>query len=122
MHGDFIKHVITENKSGRFTVEVQSVIDCSEDVDIYYMADAKTALHAKGNGLASWYCFNASNKVKQKMFGPADIPKGSKMSPDKTTQSTYNAATAASLDKNIRFSGVNGEELSNAVIIVHRKM
>ena len=120
--GDMIKHVVVENKSGRSAIEVQSVIDCTGDADICWMAGAKTALHAKGNGLASWYYFYSKDKVRLKMFGLADVAQGKMKDAPKKGPDTYQAAKVASLDKTVRFSGVDGEELSRAVITAHKKM
>jgi hypothetical protein len=134
--GGIITSVIVENKSGRAAIAVDSVIDCTGDADICTLSGAKTALYAAGNGLASWYYYyssadRGSGKVSLKMFGLADIaqehapqipPDNNKESSGITPEDPYNAAKVASLDKNIRFSGVDGEELSSAVITAHKKM
>ena len=118
--GDMISHVIVENKSGRSAYAVESVIDCTGDADVCYLSGAETALHAKGNALASWYYYYCKGKVSLKMFGLADVP------PDverkKQGNGTYAAAMTESIDKNIRFSGVDGPELSEATIVAHEKM
>ena len=118
-----IKNVIVENKSGRSAIEVQSVIDCTGDADICCMAGAETALFKGGNGLASWYYYYSEGKVVLKMFGLADIAQG------KTGRGSggeegdaYKASKVESLDNRFRFSGVDGEELSRAVITAHEKM
>ncbi len=118
-----IKTVVVENKSGRSAIEVGSVIDCTGDADICHMAGAETALYKGGNGLASWYYYCCRGKVSLKMFGLADIAQG------KTGKSgsgkegdEYEAAKVESLDQGFRFSGVDGEELSRAVIKAHEKM
>jgi hypothetical protein len=116
--GDMITHVVIENKSGRSAISVQSVIDCTGDADVCWLAGAKTALHAKGNGLASWYYYYANGEVKLKMFGLADLP------PSKVKvkgDDPYNNIKVASLTAT-RFSGVDGAELSDAVIEAHGKM
>jgi hypothetical protein len=121
-NGD-ITHVIIENKSGRSGIVVRSVIDCTGDADICMLAGAETALFKGGNGLASWYYYYSEGKVALKMFGLADIAQG------KTGQDTgankddeYKASKVESLDNKFRFSGVNGEELSRAVITAHDRM
>jgi len=121
--GNAISHVIVENKSGRTAIEVQSVIDGTGDADVCHLAGAKTALHAKGNGLASWYYYIQSGEVKLKMFGLADVvpgrePKGQ----NAAAGEEYKNVKVESLDKNVRFSGVDGDELSRAVIAAHEKM
>ncbi len=117
-----ISHVIVENKSGRSAISVQSVIDCTGDADVCHLSGAKTTLHANGNGLASWYYYTRGGKVSLKMFGLADVAPGRE--PDHTDKSEekYEAVMVESLDKNVRFSGVDGEELSRAVIAAHGKM
>ncbi|MCL2365464.1 MAG: FAD-dependent oxidoreductase [Oscillospiraceae bacterium] len=120
---DMISHVIVENKSGRTAIAVASVIDGTGDADICHMAGAKTALYAKGNGLASWYYYIQSGEVKLKMFGLADIvpgraPEGEHAAAGKE----YKNEKVESLDQNVRFSGVDGDQLSRAVIAAHEKM
>ncbi len=124
--GDTITSVIVENKSGRSAIEIQSVIDCTGDADICHMAGAKTSLHEGGNGLASWYYYytdvnHGGGKVSLKMFGLADIAPGQTPGA-KQEADRYKANKVESLDKNVRFSGVDGEELSRAVIAAHTKM
>ncbi|MCL2408892.1 MAG: FAD-dependent oxidoreductase [Oscillospiraceae bacterium] len=119
--GDFISHVIVENKSGRSAIAVDSVIDATGDADICEMAGAKTALHGRGNILASWYYYFMQGKVSLKMFGLADLPPNLVPLPKKGND-PYKADKVAKLDENLRFSGVDGVELSNAVIEAHKKM
>ncbi|MCL2366435.1 MAG: FAD-dependent oxidoreductase [Oscillospiraceae bacterium] len=121
--GNAISHVIVENKSGRTAIEVQSVIDCTGDADVCHLAGAKTALHAKGNGLASWYYYIQSGEVKLKMFGLADVIPGRE--PDGMNAAgaeEYKNVKVESLDRSHRFSGIDGDELSQAVIAAHEKM
>ena len=116
-----ITSVIVENKSGRSAIEVGAVIDCTGDADICSLAGAPTALHAGGNGLASWYYYHSGGKVSLKMFGLADIAPG--QAPGQSDSgSGPDAMKVESLDKSFRFSGVDGEELSRAVITAHGKM
>jgi hypothetical protein len=138
--GDAITHVVVENKSGRSAIAVSSVIDCTGDADICHMAGAKTVLHSRGNGLASWYYYFTKGAVSLKMFGLADVAQGTQP-PERAPgagkggsgssgdgrdngagSSPYKAARTQSLDRNLRFSGVDGAELSNAVIAAHGKM
>ncbi len=113
----FIKALIIENKSGRTAIEAGSVIDCTGDADICAMAGAKTELHKGGNGLASWYYYFTEGKYHLKMFGLADLV--TKM--DEKDGQDYHAEKTESLDT-MRFSGVDGYELSKAVIKARRKM
>lgn len=118
-----ITSVIVENKSGRLAIEVESVIDCTGDADICDMAGAETVLYKAGNGLASWYYYYSEGKVSLKMFGLADIAQGKTGKNAGGTESDeYKANMVESLDNKFRFSGVDGEELSMAVIIAHDRM
>ena len=122
-----ITAVIVENKSGRAAIEADSVIDCTGDADICHLAGAPTALHAGGNGLASWYYYYSDSdsrggKVALKMFGLADVVSVRQSGPEQGGDQRLQAVKVESLDKNIRFSGVDGEELSRAVIAAHGKM
>ena len=118
-----IASVIVENKSGRSAIEVKSVIDCTGDADICHLAGAETVLYKAGNGLASWYYYYSEGRVALKMFGLADIAQGKtgKNSGSKEGDE-YKASKVESLDKKFRFSGVDGEELSRAVLTAHEKM
>ncbi|MDR2665318.1 MAG: FAD-dependent oxidoreductase [Oscillospiraceae bacterium] len=120
--GDTITAVITQNKSGRSAIGVRSVIDCTGDADICALAGAATALHEGGNGLASWYYYYAGGKVSLKMFGLADIAPGQAPPPGSVPEGDpYAAVKVGSLDK-MRFTGVDGPELSRAVTAAHGKM
>lgn len=118
----YIKAVIVENKSGRSAISVKSVIDCTGDADICWLSGAPTALKQGGNGLASWYYYFDGDNVNLKMFGLADVVPDEKDAKKENGEDTYSAAKTESLDKNFRFSGVDGPELSNAVIEAHKKM
>jgi hypothetical protein len=119
---DRISSVIIENKSGRSAISVGSVIDCTGDADICHLSGARTSLHTGGNGLASWYYYYSRGKNSLKMFGLADIVPGDEPAAQKDGKGDYEAAIVESIDENIRFSGVNGEELSRAVVTAHGKM
>ena len=117
---DRIAAVVIENKSGRSAVKCDVCVDCSGDADAAHLSGADTALNSRGNGLANWYYYRNSSGVKLKMFGLADLPNIEKTSV-KSHSDPYGNATVASL-ANMRFSGVNGPELSEAVLEAHRKM
>jgi hypothetical protein len=118
-----ITHVVIENKSGRSAVAVGSVIDCTGDADICKLSGAPTALHGNGNGLASWYYYQSKDKIRLKMFGLADLViDNDKPRDEKPLDDKYNAEQTWQLDGNFRFSGVDGRELSQAVIAAHGKM
>ncbi|MDR1028296.1 MAG: FAD-dependent oxidoreductase [Clostridiales Family XIII bacterium] len=114
--GSRIEHVVIENKSGRGAIRAESVIDCTGDADVCARAGARTALHAGGNGLACWYYFFDGETVRLKMFGLADVvPEKDEVSEDGGVE----AVQTESLDPSIRFSGVDGSELSEAVLSAH---
>lgn len=113
-----IRTLIVENKSGRGAVNVSAVIDCTGDADICKLAGAETVLYSKGNGLASWYYYFTGEDVKLKMFGLADVVREK----DENNGASYDAAKTESLDSGFRFSGVDGIELSRAVLRGHSKM
>jgi len=116
--GDVITHVIVENKSGRLAISTQTVIDCTGDADICHLAGIKTALYARGNALASWYYYYMSGEVKLKMFGLADLQQEQ---PTEKNSGPYDCIKVPSLSS-MRFTGVDGEELSRTVIEAHKKM
>ncbi|MDR1217642.1 MAG: FAD-dependent oxidoreductase [Oscillospiraceae bacterium] len=124
--GAAITHVIVENKSGRSAIEVKSVVDATGDADVCALAGAKTALRPGGNSLASWYYYFTGGKVSLKMFGLADIVLDRDVPPPPSGVSKGGSAYAAmmtqSLDEAVRFSGVDGRELSRAVLAAHSKM
>jgi len=119
--GPRISGIVIENKSGRSVITCDSVVDCTGDADIAHLAGAPTALNKRGNGLAGWYYYYTGGNVKLKMFGLADIPARGNDSGEKAQGSRFDNAKVASL-ASTRFSGVDGEELSEAVIEVHGKM
>lgn len=117
-----IRHVIVENKSGRTAIAVESVIDCTGDADICTLSGAPTVLKAGGNGLASWYYYFDGENVSLKMFGLADVVPDESDSTRADGSDTYTAAKTEGLDRSFRFSGVDGYELSRAVLAGHEKM
>lgn len=117
---DRIKGVIIENKSGRSVISCDVCIDCTGDADIAHLAGADTALHGRGNGLADWYYYRDGSNVKLKMFGLADLPNIDEK-PEEGASDPYGNVMVTSL-ANMRFSGVDGPELSDAVQQAHRKM
>lgn len=112
-----ISHVIIENKSGRCAVKVKNVVDCTGDADICKLAGEDTYTNPKGNGLANWYYYHSAGEVKLNMFGLADVVPdndGRITNPEEVEQ-----ATSIS---DLRFSGVDGIELSEAIQKAHEKM
>lgn len=118
--GQRISALVVENKSGRSVITCKSVIDCTGDADVVAQAGGPTALHGGGNGLASWYYYATGGQVKLKMFGLADIIPPS-VKDGTSNGDPYDNVKVAALTAT-RFSGVNGEELSAAVLEAHEKM
>lgn len=116
-----ISGIVIENKSGRSVISCDRVVDCTGDADIAHLAGAPTALHEGGNGLASWYYYYTGGQVKLKMFGLADLPPSATLSKKEKQKDPYDNVKVASLTST-RFSGVDGEALSQAVIEAHGKM
>lgn len=113
MDADRIDSVIVENKSGRRAIKVKNVVDCSGDADICALSGEATYVNPDGNGLADWYYYHSEGRVLLNMFGLADVvPEESTNSGD-TKQSSIGA---------VRFSGVDGAELSGAVLTAHDRL
>ena len=122
--GSRIDAVLIENKSGRSAIRARSVIDCTGDADLCHLAGAPTVLYGRGNGLANWYYYFSEGKVSLKMFGLADIAPSRKTAGPENGSAVVPKDTAMveSLDKSMRFSGVDGFELSRVVQAGHQKM
>ena len=109
MTGDKIDHIITENKSGRLAYKVKSVVDATGDCDIAKFAGAPTDTFNQGNVLAAWYYSLGKNGYKLNTLGCSDIP-----DEEKTEQNTPKTLV------NRRFSGLDGEELSEQMCLSHQ--
>ena len=107
-HGK-INHIITENKSGRAAYKVKSVVDASGDCDIAHFSGAPTELFQQGNVLAAWYYSVGKDGYNLNMVGFADIP-------DEEKNEENN--TKPLVEK--RFSGLDGEELSEQMCMSHQ--
>ncbi len=108
--GRNIDAVIVENKSGRYAIEVKgSVIDCTGDADVCKMSGEDTALHGRGNLLAAWYYATDGEKVRLYPLGTCD-----KAEEDKTGQEEQPLTVR-------RFLGVDGQELSEMMLLSHDK-
>ena len=114
MEGRRIDSVIIENKSGRGAIRAKTFVDCSGDADICHLAGAETRENPKGNGLADWYYYFTEGQVNLAMFGLADVVPSEKGSYGNTAKTTAIGA--------LRFSGVDGWELSEAVQAAHEQL
>ena len=107
-HGK-INHIITENKSGRVAYKVKSVVDATGDCDIAHFSGAPTELFQQGNVLAAWYYSVGKDGYNLNMVGFADIPDEEK-----------NEGNRPKPLVGKRFSGLDGEELSEQVCMSHQ--
>ena len=102
-----ITHLITENKSGRQAIKTKAVVDATGDADIVHLCGEKEALFGQGNILAGWYYEFFGGKVNMRMLGACDVPDGDK------------ELKKPKLLTNRRFSGLDGKELTEQVILGH---
>lgn len=103
-----ITKLYVENKSGRTAYSVGAVVDATGDCDIAHFAGVPTTLFEQGNVLAAWYyCTDASGYHLQ-MVGVADTPEKERN------------GKKANLLINRRFTGLDGEELSEQVCLSHK--
>ncbi len=109
MQDDKIEHIITENKSGRLAYKVKSVVDATGDCDIAEFADVPTDTFKQGNILAAWYYSIGKEGYRLNVVGCADIPEE-----EKTKDYKENLLV------NRRFSGLDGEELSEQMCLSHQ--
>lgn len=104
-----IDYVVTENKSGRCAYKVKSVVDASGDCDIAHFSGAPTEQFKQGNVLAAWYYSVGKEGYKLNSVGFADIPDEEK-----------NDRNEVKMLVDKRFSGLDGKELSQQMILSHQ--
>ena len=104
-----IKHIITENKSGRAAYQVKSVVDATGDCDIAYFAGVPTKDFQQGNILAAWYYSLGNAGYQLNMVGVADIPDEEQNEKNKVKPLVAR-----------RFSGLDGAELSEQMCMSHQ--
>ena len=88
----------------------KAVVDCTGDADICALSGEKTANFAQGNILAAWHYFIASGSLKLRMLGACDLPEKLK-----------DGTEAPPLVKR-RFGGIDGQELSEMVMLSHERI
>lgn len=108
VENDKIKAVIFENKSGRFGITAKTFIDATGDADLGKFSDTPTETFKQGNVLAAWYYSNKNDGYDLKMLGFADVPDSKKTEDNKVE-----------LLSNKRYTGLDGEEISNMMIFSH---
>jgi len=105
---DRIEAVIVENKTGRHAIAVKSVVDATGDADIAHFAEAPTEKLGQGNVLAAWYYEVGSKGYKLNQVGFCDIPDDQKTADNRVEQLVAR-----------RFTGLDGEEISEMVQLSH---
>ncbi len=109
MSGDKIDHIITENKSGRCAYKIKSVVDATGDCDIAKFAEAPTDTFRQGNILAAWYYSVGKDGYNLVPLGCCDVPDEEKTEENMVEQLI-----------DMRFTGLDGEELSRQTCLSHR--
>ena len=104
-----IRHLITENKSGRQAYAVRSVVDATGDCDIAALSGVPTKTFRQGNILAAWYYSAGKEGYRLNQLGFCDIPDEDKVKKDQVPQLV-----------NRRFDGLDGKELSEMMCLSHR--
>lgn len=107
--GDKIRAVMVENKSGRQAIAAATVVDATGDCDIAHFAGAPTETFKQGNILAAWYYYHGQKGYDLNTLGFCDIP-------DDQKTETNQVETLI----NRRFSGLDGQELSQMMQLSHR--
>ena len=103
-----IKCLFVENKSGRTAYAVHSVVDATGDCDIAWFAGVPTETFKQGNVLAAWYYYVNEKGHKLQMIGASDIPDEERNGKE------------AKLLIDRRFTGLDGQELSEMVCLSHK--
>lgn len=102
-----IRHLITENKSGRRAWRVGSVVDATGDADIAWLSGAPTATYGPGNVPAGWYYSTGKDGYALRMVGGVSKELWKKL--DQTVQGHK------------VLLGLDGQELSDYVHTSHMK-
>ncbi len=103
-----ITRLYVENKSGRTSYEIRSVVDATGDCDIAHFANAPTETFQQGNVLAAWYYSTGQKGYDLQAVGCCDVPDGER---------TGNEAKPLI---NRRFTGLDGKEISEMVCLSHK--
>lgn len=103
-----ITTLYVENKSGRLTYPVRSVVDATGDCDIAKFSGAPTETFRQGNVLAAWYYYADESGHNLQMLGASDVPEAER------TGNESKPLTAR------RFTGLDGNEISEMVCLSHQ--
>lgn len=103
-----INAVIIESKSGRQAIKSKTIIDCTGDCDIAHFSGVNCESFKQGNVLAAWYYSTGKDGYKLNTLGFCDIPEDQKGENYKENHLV-----------NKRFTGLDGEELSNMTVLSH---
>ena len=109
VENDRISTLYVQNKSGKIAYGVQSVVDATGDCDIAHFAGIPTETFKQGNVLAAWYYFTDESGYHLQTLGASDTPEEERTGKKKKYL----------LDR--RFSGLDGEELSELTCYSHAK-
>ena len=104
-----IQKLYVENKSGRQTYQVRSVVDATGDCDIAHFAGVPTTTYQQGNILAAWYYATDPEGYQLQMVGVAEAPKEEQVGNEEKPLIQR------------RFSGLDGEEISQMVCLSHKQ-
>ncbi|HPF86462.1 MAG TPA: FAD-dependent oxidoreductase [Candidatus Limiplasma sp.] len=94
-------------KSGRETLTANAFVDATGDADLFWLAGAPTAEHAKGNILASWYYGTQQGEYDLHPLGFCDML-------DETPGAQHTGET--------RYHGLDARELSAMTVQAHRTL
>ena len=83
LEGEKIRHLFTENKSGRLAWRVGSVVDATGDADVAHYAGVPTKVYESGNNLAGWYYAASEKGYRLCTVGVRDDPDYDPRDPDK---------------------------------------
>lgn len=107
---DRIQAVYVENKSGCSAYGAVNFIDCTGDADLCEQAGAETVLFERKNTLSGWYFGVDGNGAELRILGEADV----------TEKMEQEGFTVQRLTQR-RFSGIDGAENSEMMILSHEK-
>lgn len=102
-----IRHLITENKSGRRAWQVKSVVDATGDADVALLAGVPTATFEAGNIPAGWYYSVGKDGYALRMVGALDA-------------NSWEEARKKKEGKQVLL-GLEGQELSDYTHVSHMR-